>query len=464
MSYEEDYRRLYSAKCACGKGYLQFYRIYLSNDWGQEKENDTEVEIFCDSCKEKYHYERNYGDDYLVPNGLTFPQQRPELNEKYAYNSKEKIVKKYDRKRLITMMADMTAPKHRFVKNLENEDAISFANSWVQWCKKKSLAPMVSYLQKILDEYDDIESSIAIKQPYNKKYEQECDIFKNQIIEAEKKSYRLSFQYDRERNEANKEQRRKEQEQYEEKHRYDDFEAVVHYDASYKRDFSKQYWDSYFIKECIDSQHLSLDKSGYGKPIITIAKKYACICQICGKEEDILSSSMKILYDGNKGYYLDKCCSCHEVSSFEAKTMDILNQLGITYIREKSFDGLVGDSGKNLRFDFVLFKSVDKDENPIIDLAIELQGPHHYKKGYYDEFGTYVIEDNSTSSDRFNRQIKYDERKRQYCERNGISLERIKYTASNDLERLEKTIKKILKDHGYKYFVEIEKHDDWMFY
>ena len=41
MSYEEDYRRPYSAKCACGKGYLQFYRIYLSNDWGQEKENDT---------------------------------------------------------------------------------------------------------------------------------------------------------------------------------------------------------------------------------------------------------------------------------------------------------------------------------------------------------------------------------------------------------------------------------------
>ena len=37
MSYEEDYRKPYSAKCACGKGYLQFYRIYLSNDWGQEK-------------------------------------------------------------------------------------------------------------------------------------------------------------------------------------------------------------------------------------------------------------------------------------------------------------------------------------------------------------------------------------------------------------------------------------------
>ena len=40
----------------------------------------------------------------------------------------------------------------------------------------------------------------------------------------------------------------------------------------------------------------------------------------------------------------------------------------------------------------------------------------------------------------------------------------IKYTASNDQERLEKAIKKILKDHGYKYFVESEKHDDWMVY
>ncbi len=54
----------------------------------------------------------------------------------------------------------MTAPKHRFIKNLENEDAISFANSWAQWYRKKSLAPMVSYLQKILDEYDDIEKRV----------------------------------------------------------------------------------------------------------------------------------------------------------------------------------------------------------------------------------------------------------------------------------------------------------------
>ena len=158
---------------------------------------------------------------------------------------------------------------------------------------------------------------------------------------------------------------------------------------------------------------------------------------------------------------MEKSCGCHEVSSFEAKTMDILNQLGIIYIREKSFDGLVGDYGKNLRFDFVLSKSVDETGKPVFDLAIELQGPHHYKRGYYDEFGTYVTDDNSDNksvNDRFERQLKYDGKKKEYCQQHGISLECIKYTASNDIERLEKMLRNILKQHGYRYFVESEKH------
>lgn len=214
-------------------------------------------------------------------------------------------------------------------------------------------------------------------------------------------------------------------------------------------------------------QHLSLDKPKYGKPVITIAKEYACVCQICGKEEKILSSSMKISYDEERGYYLEKSCSCHGVSSFEAKTMDILDQLGITYIREKSFDGLVGDSGKNLRFDFILSKSVDETGKAIFDLAIELQGPHHYKKGYYDEFGTYVTNDcsdNESINDRFERQLKYDDKKKKYCQQHGISLECIKYTASNDIDRLEKMLRNILKQHGYRYFVENEKHGEQMVY
>ena len=467
MSYEEDYREPYRAKCACGRGYLQFYRIHLSNDWGQEKENDTAVEIFCESCKKKYHYERNHGSDYLVPDGLSFPNQIPELNRKYSYNDKEQLVKKYGRERIEAMVADMTAPKHRFIKNLENDDAIKFANRWAQWYRKKSLSPMISYLQNILEQYSDLESSIECKKPYNEKYHQEMNAFSKMEMETEKKSYRLSFQYDKKQDAADKERRIREQERYEEEHRYDDFEAVVHYDPSYKRDFSNQYWDSYFIKECTDMQHLSLDKPGEGNPVKTIAKEYACVCRICGKEEKILSSSMKISYDEERGYYLEKSCGCHGVSSFEAKTMDILDQLGITYIREKSFDGLVGDSGKNLRFDFVLSKSADETGKAIFDLAIELQGPHHYKKGYYDEFGTYVTgdcSDNKSINDRFERQLKYDDKKKKYCQQHGISLECIKYTASNDIDRLEKMLRNILKQHGYRYFVESEKHGEQMVY
>lgn len=136
MSYEEDYREPYRAKCACGQGYLQFYRIHLSNDWGQEKENDTAIEIFCESCKKKYHYERNHGSDYLVPDGLSFPNQIPELNRKYSYTDREQLVKKYGQEKIEAMVADMTAPKHRFIKNLENDDAIEFANYWAQRYRK----------------------------------------------------------------------------------------------------------------------------------------------------------------------------------------------------------------------------------------------------------------------------------------------------------------------------------------
>ena len=42
----------------------------------------------------------------------------------------------------------------------------------------------------------------------------------------------------------------------------------------------------------------------------------------------------------------------------------------------------------------------------------------------------------------------------------GVSLECIKYTASNDIDRLEKMLRNILKQHGYRYFVESEKHGE----
>ena len=136
--------------------------------------------------------------------------------------------------------------------------------------------------------------------------------------------------------------------------------------------------------------------------------------------------------------------------------MEILNNLGITYIREKSFENLVGDSGRNLRFDFGLYRNKKESGEPVIDLLIELQGPHHYKKGYYDEYGDFVIDDESSvnTQERLERQQRYDNKKKEFCLRQGINLECIKYTVSGDYERLEKKLIGILSKYGYKYWDE----------
>lgn len=456
MSYEEDRREPYRAKCACGQGFLRFYKIYLSNDWGQEKESRTSVEVICDYCRNNYHYESNYGADYLVPNGLSFPKKEIQLNPKYRYAEKEDFVRKYEKCTIEDMIADMTAPKHRYIKNLENAAAIEFANQWFERYRKKSLLPMISYLKSILQAYDSLKANYEQKKPYVDKYHSECRKIEQLQRQVEKESVSLSFEYDSTQDKLDHEEASKEREKYEEEHKYDDFQALVCYDPSFKKDLTNHYWDSYFIKKCIDPQYLSLDKPQYGTPKITISKKYSCVCNICGKEVEMPSSDFIIAYSEEKGFYPAVSCSCHTVSSFEAKTMDILNQLGIMYIREASFNGLTGDSGRRLRFDFALYRNYDELDVPQIDLLIELQGPHHYKKGYYDELGDFIIDDGDQNigGENFERQRRYDEKKKQFCVQRKINLECIKYTVSNDYERLERKIIEILKKHGYKYYIE----------
>lgn len=456
MSYEEDYRRPYRAQCACGQGFLRFYEITLSNDWGQTREEGTSVELLCDCCKNKYHYEQFNGAKYLVPNDLSFPKQEPQLKDKYRYSDKESLVQTYEKSDIEAMIKDMTAPKHRYIKDLENREATAFAQRWYSSRGKKSLGPMISYLQEVLQEYDDLKISSERKKPFINEYKEQQAEFQSARFRVEEQSFKLSFQYDEEQDQIDHKRAKEAQDKYEEEHRYDDFMAQVHYDPSYKKDFINHYWDSYFIKECTDSQHFSLRKPQSGMAEITIAKKYACVCQICGKEAEILSSDMKISYKDDLGYFPETCCDCHTVSSFEAKTMDILNRLGITYIREKSFEGLVGDSGRPLRFDFALSKS-DDEATPIIDLVIELQGPHHYKMGYYNEFGDYITgdygeENQAELEDKFSRQLRYDKKKTEYCSQHEIKIETIKYTVSNDYEQLEKRLTEILKKHGYRYY------------
>jgi hypothetical protein len=133
--------------------------------------------------------------------------------------------------------------------------------------------------------------------------------------------------------------------------------------------------------------------------------------------------------------------------------MDILNGLGISYAREVSFDGLIGDSGFPLRFDFALYDQ--KTENTTYRLLLELQGPHHYKLGYYNEFGEFIEQRSTTTREKLTRQVNYDDRKKAFCEKKGIPLEVIKYTAGNSYEQLERIISSILEKHEF-----IDEDDD----
>lgn len=454
MSYEEDYRTPYRADCACGKGFLRYYKITSSSDWFHVRESSTAVEMFCDSCKEKYYYTHN-GSDYLVPIGLSFPKNEPQLDYKYHYDRKENVVKEYDKEGIEAIIADMTAPKHRYIKDLTTPSAYSFAEKWYGWCGKKSLAPMVDFLQTILEDFDNIKASCDNKTLIQDKYFEERDAFDEENRRIKEQCFRLTFLYDREQDEAEREREKKERAAYEDAHRYDDFTANVTYDQSFKKDWTNQYWDTYLIKECTDPQYLTLSKPIVGTPEVRIAKKYKCICQLCGNEAELLSLDFKINYDSEIGYSPQPCCSCHSVSSFEAKVMEILNNLGISYVREKTFDDLVGDSGKKLRFDFGLYKNCSDDNIPIIDLIIELQGPHHYKEGYYDEYGEFITDTGTStinSQERLERQLRYDQRKKDFCITHGINFETIKYTISGDYEYLENKLIGILQKYEYKYW------------
>ena len=70
----------------------------------------------------------------------------------------------------------------------------------------------------------------------------------------------------------------------------------------------------------------------------------------------------------------------------EIKIEEILQEAGLVFKEEYSFEGLNSPNGRPLRFDFVVF---DDDGN--IDFLIEYQGKQHYeasskfggKKGLY---------------------------------------------------------------------------------
>ena len=62
-----------------------------------------------------------------------------------------------------------------------------------------------------------------------------------------------------------------------------------------------------------------------------------------------------------------------KASRGEIKIHEILEQYGLNFREEYSFEGLNSPNGRPLRFDFAIF---DDDGN--IDFLIEYQGSQHY--------------------------------------------------------------------------------------
>ena len=99
----------------------------------------------------------------------------------------------------------------------------------------------------------------------------------------------------------------------------------------------------------------------------------------------------------------------------EIKIYEILTDAGLPFEEEYEFEGLVGKSGRNLRFDFCVF---DDDGN--IDFLIEYQGKQHYEPS--SKFG---------GTKGFYQQQFNDNKKRRFCALKEIPLVEIPYTEEN---------------------------------
>jgi hypothetical protein len=121
----------------------------------------------------------------------------------------------------------------------------------------------------------------------------------------------------------------------------------------------------------------------------------------------------------------DRGCPICGESKGEKRIRRMLEQYSINYDSQYSFDDLVGDGNRLLRFDFAIF---DKDNN--LSFLCEYDGEFHYKKIYAEHD--------------FEGQVHRDGLKNKYCETNKIDLLRIPYW---DFENIETILTNKLKEN-----------------
>lgn len=193
-----------------------------------------------------------------------------------------------------------------------------------------------------------------------------------------------------------------------------------HKSDDYDVDYTNIVFESLEILECINDNYERFCLPQRGKGSCTIYKLYRCRCYLCGKEYSLIPSEFKIYNDeygsrAKDGYYCQIYCDCHKISSFQWRTVKILQEHNIKYRVEFSFPDLYGvEQKKLLRFDFAIF---DSENN--IKCLVECQGEQHYKP--IEEFG---------GNPQYEIQVRNDKLKRLYVEKNEIQLIEIPYTCN----------------------------------
>ena len=135
---------------------------------------------------------------------------------------------------------------------------------------------------------------------------------------------------------------------------------------------------------------------------------WICQCDCGNLSKPIRGQSLK------DGY--TKSCGCIK-SLGNTVIKNILLKLNISFCEEYSFEDLYGNN-RPLRFDFAIL-----DESGEIKYLIEYQGQQHYEPSSY--FG---------GQEQFQKQIKYDKMKEEYCLKNNLKLIIIPYV---DFELLD---------------------------
>ena len=136
---------------------------------------------------------------------------------------------------------------------------------------------------------------------------------------------------------------------------------------------------------------------------------YKCLCE-CGRTKDVMANSLKT------GSVLS--CGCL-ISKGEYIIMNLLDDNNISYTHDQCLDELYNDSGRRLRFDFILYQ-----DNNIMRI-IEFDGRQHTQGPDTDYWS-------HSKDDLVSIQLR-DNLKNDFCWTHKIPLVRIPYTHINQI-------------------------------